>query len=60
MLVIDDSDEDEAKQFQSVVDLGPVDSSPWAMPSEQRNHIYLCRELKGSLQDFWPKLKEWL
>jgi hypothetical protein len=60
MLVIDDSDEDEAKQFRSVVDLGPVDSSPWAMPAEQRNHIYLCRELKGSLQDFWPKLKEWL
>lgn len=60
MLVIDDSDEDEAKQFRSVVDLGPVDSSPWAMPSERRNHIYLCRELKGSLQELWPKVKEWL
>jgi hypothetical protein len=60
MLVIDDSAEDESKQFRSVVDLGPVDSSPWAMPFEQRNHIYLCRELKGSLQELWPKLKEWL
>jgi hypothetical protein len=60
MLVIDDSDEDEREQFRSVVDLGPVDSNPWAMPSERRNHIYLCRELKGDLRELWPKLKEWL
>jgi hypothetical protein len=60
MLIIDDSDRDEAEQFQSVEDLGPVDSNRWAMPWEQRNHIYLCRDLKGGLRQLWPKLKEWL
>jgi len=60
MLVIDDSERDEAEQFESVEDLGPVDSSPWAMPWEQRNHIYLCRDLKTRLPDLWPKLQEWL
>jgi hypothetical protein len=43
-----------------VEDLGQIVSSPWAMPWEQRNHIYLCHNLKGSLRDFWPKVKEWL
>ncbi len=60
MLVIDDSSEDEREQFDSVKDLGPVDSSPWAMPWEQDSHIYLCRGLKSDLREVWPKLKEWL
>jgi Dolichyl-phosphate-mannose-protein mannosyltransferase len=60
LLVLDDRDDDERQQFESVMDLGQVVSSPWAMPWEQRNHIYLCRNLKGTVLDLWPKLKVWL
>jgi hypothetical protein len=60
LLVLDDSADEERQQFESVEDLGQIESSPWAMPWEQRNHIYLCRHLKGSLRDLWPKVKEWL
>ena len=50
ILVLDTDDEDERKLFSSVEDLGQVVSSPWAMPFEQRNHIYLCRDLKISVR----------
>jgi len=60
MLVLDDGAEDEREQFQSVEDLGQVQSSPWAMPNEQALHIFLCRGLKVPLHDFWPKTKNWL
>jgi hypothetical protein len=60
LLVLDDSADDERQQFESVEDLGQIESSPWAMPWEQRNHIYLCRRLKGGMSDLWPKVKEWL
>jgi hypothetical protein len=60
MLVIDDPGGEEPEQFRSVQDLGPVRSSPWAMPWERRNHIYLCRDLKVDLRKAWPGLKEWL
>ena len=60
LLVLDYDADDERQQFESVEDLGQVLSSPWAMPWEQRSHIYLCRRLKGTLDDLWPKLKEWL
>ena len=46
-------------QLRWVEDLGPIESSPWAMPWEQRNHLYLCRDLKGTLRDLWPKVKKW-
>lgn len=60
MLVIDDPGGDEPEQFRSVEDLGPVNSSRWAMPWEGRNHIYLCRDLKTDLREVWPQLKNWL
>ena len=60
LLILDDRDDDERQQFESVEDLGPIETSPWAMPWEQRNHIFLCRHLKGNLRDLWPKLKVWL
>jgi hypothetical protein len=59
-LVLDSSDDDERELFASVEDLGQVVSSPWAMPYERRNHIYLCRDLKASVQELWPRLKKWL
>jgi hypothetical protein len=60
LLVLDDRDDDERQQFESVTDLGQIVSSPWAMPWEQRNHIYLCRHLKGTLRDLWLKVKKWM
>jgi hypothetical protein len=60
LLVLDWPGGKEAEQFRSVEDLGVVDSSPWAMPFEQRVHIYLCRDLKVPLRDLWPEVKKWL
>ncbi|PYJ13983.1 MAG: glycosyltransferase [Verrucomicrobia bacterium] len=60
LLVLDTDDEDERKLFASVQDLGQIVSSPWAMPFERRNHIFLCRDLKTSVQEFWPRVKKWL
>ena len=60
MLVLDAESADERKQFRSVVDLGPIESSPWAMPWERRQHVYLCRDLKVPLSKLWPQVKDWL
>ena len=60
MLVLDTNDNDERELFASVEDLGQVVSSPWAMPFERRRHIYLCRDLKMSVREFWPHVKNWL
>jgi 4-amino-4-deoxy-L-arabinose transferase-like glycosyltransferase len=49
---------DDAKSsYQSVVVAATVEN-PYAMPFEARP-ILLCRDRKGSLQDDWPKLKNW-
>ena len=59
-IVLDTDDEDERELFGSIEDLGQVASSPWAMPYERRNHIYLCRDLKMSVRELWPRVKKWL
>jgi len=59
-LVLDTNDEDDRELFASVEDLGQVVSSPWAMPIERRMHIFLCRDLKISVQELWPRVKKWL
>ena len=60
ILVLDTNDDDERELFGSVEDLGQVVSSPWAMPFERRRHIYLCRDLKISVRELWPRVKNWL
>jgi hypothetical protein len=60
LLVLDWPGGKEPEQFASVEDLGLVESSPWAMPWEQRAHLYLCRNLKVPLRELWPKTKNWL
>ena len=60
LLVLDTDDKDERELFGSVEDLGQVSSSPWAMPYERRSHIYLCRDLKNSVRELWPRVKKWL
>jgi len=59
-LVLDTNDDDERELFSSVEDLGQVVSSPLAMPFERRRHIYLCRDLKVSVREVWPRVKNWL
>ena len=59
VIVLDERAEDEREQFQSVEDHGLIESSPWAMPWEQRVHVYICRGLKRTLHDLWPKLRNW-
>jgi Dolichyl-phosphate-mannose-protein mannosyltransferase len=59
-LVLDTRDDDQRQQFVSVEDLGQIVSSPWAMPFERRTHIYLCRDLKANMREFWPRVKKWL
>jgi hypothetical protein len=59
-LVLDTNDDDERELFASVEDLGQIVSSPWAMPFERQRHIYLCRDLKISVRELWPRLKNWL
>ena len=59
-LVLDTNDDDARELFGSVEDLGQVVSSPWAMPFERRRHIYLCRDLKVSVREVWPRVKNWL
>src|SRR4029077_21181446 len=60
MIVLDDDATDEREQFRSVEDRGMVESSPWAMPWEQRLHIFVCRDLKIPLRELWPKVRVWL
>jgi len=60
ILVLDTNDDDERELFGSVEDLGQVVSSPWAMPFEQRMRIFLCRDLKISVRELWPRVKNWL
>jgi len=46
------------ERFESVEEVGRLDD-PYAMPYETARPIYLCRGLKGSLIEDWPKLKHY-
>jgi hypothetical protein len=58
--LLKDDATDEREQFRSVEDRGRVESSPSAMPWEQRLHIFVYRDLKIPLREFWPKVRVWL
>jgi hypothetical protein len=60
MIVLDQDATDEREQFGSVEDRGLIESSPWAMPWEQRLHVFICRDLKIPLRELWPKVRVWL
>ena len=49
----------ESKPLASGAALAAVATRPWAIPSERRLHIFLCRKLKGTLAELWPQLREW-
>ena len=59
MIALDDDATDEREQI-SLKDRGLIESSPWAMPWEQRQHILVCRDLKIPLRELWPKVRVWL
>jgi hypothetical protein len=57
MIVIGDRKSNLERLFASVEAAGKVDD-PYSMPS-QHVTIYYCRGLHGSLQELWPKVKNW-
>ncbi|MBI5464760.1 MAG: hypothetical protein HY966_07420, partial [Ignavibacteriales bacterium] len=59
VIVIGDSKESLERVFTSV-DLAAVHESEYAMPYESNLPIFVCRGLKTSLKDLWPKVKEWI
>lgn len=57
IIVLGDQKNDAAKDCESVEERDLV-SHPYAM-AEERFHIRVCRGLKTSLSEFWPKVKHW-
>src|SRR5262249_7633942 len=60
ILVLDTNDHDERELFGSVEDLCQRVSSPCATSFERRMHISVCRDLKVSVRELWPRVKKWL
>ena len=56
-IVLQDSRESLEAQCASVEEAG-VHHHPWGM-EEENNPIYICRGLKTSLAEAWPRLKHW-
>ena len=48
----------EAEQYCGSVEDGENVGHPYAMRGEHYT-IMICRNLKGGLQEIWPKLKHW-
>jgi hypothetical protein len=60
IIVLDDEPGMLPEICGSVEDKGRIQSHPLAMPYEQRLNIYVCRNLKVSPEEVWPKVKKWL
>lgn len=60
LIVLDDEPGMLPEICGSVEDRGPIRSHPLAMPNEQRLRIYVCRDMKVSPEELWPKVKKWL
>lgn len=58
MIIISNDVGDKRELFESVEDMGVV-TSEYGMPYENNLHIYVCRDLRVSLADVWPKLKSY-
>ena len=59
MIVIGGNAEGARKLFADVQPAGLI-VDPNAMPYESNRTIWLCRDPKGSLRQFWPKLKHYI
>ena len=60
LIVLDDNPGSLPEICGSVEDKGPIRSHPLALPWEQRLRIYVCRDMKVTPVELWPKLKFWL
>ncbi len=60
VIVLDDNPGTLPEICGSVEDKGPIKSHPLAMPNEQELRIYVCRDLKMSPEEIWPRVKRWL
>ncbi len=49
---------DKADFFEHVEDMGTI-NSPYAIPYENNLHIYLCKNLKISVEELWPMVKNY-
>ena len=57
MIVMNDRRESLEAKFAEVTKVARVEH-PYSMPYEHFD-VWYCRGLKGSLQELWPKLKNW-
>ena len=48
----------KAELFEEVIEMGTV-YTPYAIPYENNLNVYLCKNLKQPVQEFWPKLKSY-
>jgi len=60
VLILDSSDDHERELFASVEGSRAGREQSVGDAVWRRNHIYLCRDLKISVQELWPRLKKWL
>lgn len=60
LIVLDEPSDSNCHEFSSVQDFGQVHISQWAMPWEQRMHIYVCRGLKMPVSELWSQVKTWM
>lgn len=58
VLILLQSDREDAEKFCSSVEPGPTVSHPYAM-AEENYQILICRGLKQPLSELWPRLKHW-
>lgn len=56
MIILSSEVGDKTKLFESVEDMGII-TSRYCMPYENNLHIYVCRNSKMPLKDFWERLK---
>ncbi len=58
MLLLSDEIGDKEELFEEVTELETV-YTKYAIPYENNLKVYLCRNLKQSVEEFWPKLKNY-
>lgn len=59
IIVFDWPSDSNCHEFSSIQDFGQVHVSQWAMPWEQRVHLYVCRGLKMPVSQLWTQVKTW-
>ncbi len=58
MLILSDDVGDKAELFEEVIEMGAV-YTKYAIPYENNLKVYLCRNLKQSPRELWPRIKSY-